>query len=417
MPKLKSAHMKPVVDPNFQSRLLQPLGFKENRSCVSQDSPEWFKTYPGIATRVTPHNPDANTNVNLFLKVTADRLNPDGSRRKGTYATSASGYEDTAVSAKAPEWFHVSQVSKVDTEKFAFYDAYVPEHHAASIRTTSSQDLPAWAQLPAVVPKAPPRVAAAERLWRPEWTPPEDAVKYDRDSATSKDAPDFFHIPGVPRARPNAYGGYDFDYDHGSPHGGKTKKGFEQQPPVQINARRHQQQHQQQQLQQLQAHSGGSGDGGDGNTGRSRSNRPTTTATNATADRGGSGGNGGGGGGLGGARPLDIDRVAQNAAAKRRDAEQRELLRAIKAQKSENLRLLSEHIALHERKMTTQQRQQQQQQEQQRDAFSPSVAGSAAASPSASASASPERGGGRRGERARSESPQRSAQRRSTALW
>ncbi len=120
---------------------------------------------------------------------------------------------------------------------------------------------------------------------------------------------------------------------------------------------------------------------------------------------------------MGGARRLDIDRVAQNAAAKRRDAEQRELLRAIKAQKSENLRLLSEHIALHERKMTTQQRQQQQQQEQQRDAFSPSVAGSAAASPSASASASPERGGERRGERARSESPQRSAQRRSTALW
>ena len=44
----------------------------------------------------------------------------------------------------------------------------------------------------------------------------EDTVRLDRGAATSKEAPDFFHVPGVPRAQLNAYGGYDFDYDHGS---------------------------------------------------------------------------------------------------------------------------------------------------------------------------------------------------------
>ena len=79
---MKSAYMKPQIDPNFQSRLAQPKGFKENRSCVSKDSPSWFKVHPTIRTRVTPHDPDNNTNINLYLKVTTDSVTPSGSRKK-----------------------------------------------------------------------------------------------------------------------------------------------------------------------------------------------------------------------------------------------------------------------------------------------------------------------------------------------
>ena len=78
------------------------------------------------------------------------------------------------------------------------------------------------------VPKKPARVLRNEKLWRHDYQPQaeEDTIRFDRDAATSKEAPDFFHIEGVPRARLNPYGGYDFDYDHGT--FGRKKTNFRQ---------------------------------------------------------------------------------------------------------------------------------------------------------------------------------------------
>ena len=64
--------------------------------------------------------------------------------------TGPRGMEDTAVSTKSPEWFHVSHVAKVDTPITSFYDPWNPDHHEPTVGTTSSADLPDWAQLPAV---------------------------------------------------------------------------------------------------------------------------------------------------------------------------------------------------------------------------------------------------------------------------
>ena len=70
--------------------------------------------------------------------------------------------------------------------------------------TTASEDLPDWAQI-AAVPKRPPRIQKSEKIWREEFSRPVDSIRFDRDAATSKEAPDFFHIEGVPRAQLNSY--------------------------------------------------------------------------------------------------------------------------------------------------------------------------------------------------------------------
>eukprot|EP00750_Incisomonas_marina_P015478 INCI18319.1.p1 GENE.INCI18319.1~~INCI18319.1.p1 ORF type:complete len:341 (-),score=48.10 INCI18319.1:9-1031(-) len=312
---MKSAHM-PTMNPNFQSRKFQPPGFKENRSTVSLDAPAWFKVHPSVKTRVTPHDPDAKTNITLYLKVTDDLIGPGGKRKPGTYAAGPRGIEDTAVSEKAPDWFHVSHVPKVDTPVTSFYDPFVPEHHEATVGTTQSEDMPDWAQLPSV-PKKPPRVQRSEALWRHDYRPGTDTLRFDRDAATSKEAPDFFHIEGVPRAQGNAYGGYDFDYDHGA--FGKNKKGFKQRPFEQPNA---------QQSHRGQAQS----------RGRTPKLPPATPSRAQSRNTR--------------TRPLDARRVTNTiAAGRKREAAVLKLQREIKEQKQQNLRLLSEHIAAHETKL------------------------------------------------------------------
>ena len=307
---LKSAHMTPQLNPNFKSRYFQPEGFQENRSCVSHDSPSWFKPHPSIKTRMTPHNPDNNTNINLFLKVTADNLNPDGTRKNSHSSSSGpGGLEDTAVSEMAPPWFHVSHVPKVKTRVLSFFDPYDPALHEPTVGTTSSNDLPDWAHIKGV-PKKPPRVTKAEKLWRHDYQKPDDTIRFDRDAATSKEAPDFFHIEGVPRAKPNPFGGYDFDYDHGA--FGQKKKNFTQKPPVQINLKKR------------------SEFGTKLPPTRAQSAKPRARSSTQKS---------------GGARRLESRRVRSRLSSARREAETLKLREAIKQQKYENLKLLSEHIA------------------------------------------------------------------------
>ena len=298
---------------NHRSRLHQPPGFKENRSCVSYDAPAWFKVHNTVKTRLTPHDPDNNTNINLYLKTTRDWLEEDGSRKKGLFRPGPRGAEDTAVSEKAPVWMHIRHVPTVDTPVTSFYDPYDERLHEKTVGTTSSQDLPEWAQIKHV-PKIAPRIEKKDVRWRPEYQRPSDSIRYDRDSATSREAPDFFHIQGVPRAQLNPYGGYDFDYDHGS--FGQKKKNFRQVAATQPNLRRR----------------------------HGRTATPKIVSRAATANS------------KFRSRTLSSGNVGRNIAAARKEAEVLKLRRAIKNQKAQNLRLLSEHIAHHEQKLQQRQR-------------------------------------------------------------
>lgn len=159
----------------------------------------------------------------FFTTTVDDHLHPDGSRKK--VALGPGGIEDTAVSDGAPLWFHAKAVTRVpQREPHFFWDKKYPaDSPSAAKRGGISDGTPDFMRANKKVATLKSTMKQSNQ-WHFKWKRPKETLRFDKDSAVSKEAPSFFHIRGVPTSM-GVGGGLAYDYGVGKWDVGRVRTG------------------------------------------------------------------------------------------------------------------------------------------------------------------------------------------------